>query len=82
MPEMPSGEHPEIPITEAKLMSKKTIPVKIPKKLMVKAMAMESEHSKSKRVQRKIVSEHVAVYGPKYYIELSKMEKRLRRLKK
>jgi len=38
---------------------------------------IELEHTKSRKVARKIASDHVKEYGCKYYPALKKMEKKL-----
>ncbi len=40
---------------------------------------MEAEHSPRKQVQSRIVRQHVAEYGMKYYPALKRMEARLKK---
>ena len=62
-------------------MSKKTIPVKIPKKEVLRGIKVEMEHTTSRRIARKIALDHLKE-SVLYYKYLAQMEKRLRRLKK
>lgn len=42
---------------------------------------IELEHTKSKKVASKIAKDHLKEFGPRYYVELIKMEKKLARRK-
>jgi hypothetical protein len=52
--------------------------VRITAKQMRAWRPMEAEHSRVKTVQERIVHQHVNEFGPRYYPELRKMEKRLK----
>ena len=53
--------------------------VKITKRQMQSWRNMESEHTKSKAGQERIVRQHVEKYGQRYYPELKKLEARLKK---
>jgi len=53
--------------------------MKISPAQMARWRAMESEHSKSKVAQERIVRQHIAEHGPHYYPYLIRMERLLKR---
>ena len=46
---------------------------------MIRWRRMEAEHSPSLRVQERIVKQHVAEYGLRYYPALARMERGLKK---
>jgi len=55
---------------------------KFPKHVIAEGTRVEMEHTSSPTRARRIAVDHLVELGTKYYPELAKMEKRLRRMRK
>lgn len=55
---------------------------KIPKRILNTGIKIEMEHTTSRKVARRIASDHFAEFGKEYYPALVKMEEKLERDKK
>jgi hypothetical protein len=50
---------------------------KFPRKLIDTGIKFEYEHTSNRKTARRIVTDHLVEMGPKYYVELKKMEAKL-----
>lgn len=55
---------------------------RIPKDILDVGIKVEYEHTTSKKVSRRTASDHIMELGPRYYPELLKLERRLKKTSK